>query len=144
MKKRIWIAPAVVSLLLFTAVSCGQQGPNMKEGLWEITVKMDMPGMPMQMPPQTYTHCLTHKDMVPQKKEEPGQSCKEIKREVKGDTVSWVVECPSPEGVVTSSGTVSYKGDAMDGVVKVRVPGGKQGGMEMTQHLKGRWIGQCK
>jgi hypothetical protein len=110
---------------------------NMKEGLWEITAKMDMQGMPVQMPPQTNTHCLTKKDTVPQK-QEPGQECKVTKHEVKGDTVTWVMECKTKEGPATSNGKITYKGETFEGVVKM-----KQSGMEMTQNLKGKWIGKC-
>ena len=147
MPRRDRIALAVVSILIASLAACGggPGGPNMKEGLWEITIRMDMPGMPMPMPPQTYRHCLTHKDMVPKTQEQPGQTnCREVKREVKGDTVSWVIECTAPEGAVISSGTVTYRGDAMEGAVKVRVPDGKRGAAEMTQQLSGRWVGPCK
>ena len=147
MPRRDRIALAVVSILIASLAACGggPGGPNMKEGLWEITIRMDMPGMPMPMPPQTYRHCLTHKDMVPNTQEQPGQTnCREVKREVKGDTVSWVIECTAPEGAVISSGTVTYRGDAMEGAVKVRVPDGKRGAMEMTQQMNGKWVGPCK
>jgi len=147
MPRRDRIALAVVSMLIASLAACGggPGGPNMKEGLWEITIRMDMLGMPMPMPPQTYRHCLTHKDMVPKTQEQPGQTnCREVKREVKGDTVSWVIECTAPEGPVTSSGTVTYRGDAMEGAVKVRVPDGKRGAMEMTQQMNGKWVGPCK
>jgi len=147
MPRRDRIALAVVSMLIASLAACGggPGGPNMKEGLWEITIRMDMPGMPMPMPPQTYRHCLTHKDMVPKTQEQPGQTnCREVKREVKGDTVSWVIECTAPEGAVISSGTVTYRGDAMEGAVKVRVPDGKRGAMEMTQQMNGKWVGPCK
>ena len=147
MNRRTAFCLALASLVTLSIAACGggQSGPNMKEGLWEITVKMDMPGMPMPMPPQTYRHCLTKKDMVPKTQEQPGQTnCREVKRDVKGDTVSWVIECTAPEGAVTSSGTVTYRGDAMEGAVKVRVPDGKRGTMEMTQQMNGKWVGPCK
>ncbi len=147
MPRRDRIALAVVSMLIASLAACGggPGGPNMKEGLWEITIRMDMPGMPMPMPPQTYRHCLTHKDMVPKTQEQPGQTnCREVKREVKGETVSCVIECTAPEGAVISSGTVTYRGDAMEGAVKVRVPDGKRGAMEMTQQMNGKWVGPCK
>lgn len=147
MEKRVTFALALASLLTLSLIACGggQSGPNMKEGLWEITVKMDMPGMPMQMPPQTFRQCLNKKDMVPQNKEEPGRTdCKEIKREVKGDTVNWVIECKAEGGTVTSSGTMTYKNDTLEGTVKVRVPDGRRGAMEMTQHMNGKWVGPCK
>jgi hypothetical protein len=137
MSKKIFISLVVISLFLFSGTALAG-GSNMKEGLWEITVKMEMPGMPRQMPAQKYTHCLKKDNMVPHK-EEPGQECKMVKRDIKGDTVSWVVECKTREGTAVSNGRVTYKGETFEGIVKV-----KHAGMEMTQHMSGRWIGQCK
>ncbi len=128
----VWIA--VYLFLCWNGMGLAQ---NMKEGLWEITMTMEMPGMSMKMPPQTNTHCLTKKDMVPQKGE-PGEECKVIKHEVKGDTVTWIMECKTKEGLTTFNGKVTYKGESFKGLVKM-----KQSGMEMTQNLKGKWIGKC-
>lgn len=123
---------------LFLFLSNIAEAQNMKEGLWQITMTLEMPGMPMQMPPQTYTHCLTKKDMVPQK-EEPNQECRMVKRDIEGDTVTWVMECKTSEGTAVFNGKVTYKGDSFEGIIKM-----KQSGMEMTQNLKGKWIGECK
>ncbi len=137
MGKKHCVLLIVVTLLLFSVtVFAGE--PDMKEGLWEITLKMEVPGMPMQMPPQTYTHCMTKKDHVPQK-QESDQDCKMIKHDIKGDTVTWVLECKTTEGTALSNGRVTFKGDSFQGVVKV-----EHGGTEFSQHLKGKWIGQCK
>jgi hypothetical protein len=134
-KKVCFLSIFAFLFLLLHGISIAQ---NMKEGLWEITMSMEMPGMPMKMPPYTNTHCLTKKDMVPQK-QEPGQECRMVKNEVKGDTVSWVMECKTKEGTAVFNGKVTYKGDSFEGVIKM-----KQGGMEMTQNLSGKWIGKCK
>ncbi|MEW6418041.1 MAG: DUF3617 family protein [Nitrospirota bacterium] len=134
--KKICLVLLLAFLFLF--LSNHSMAQNMKEGLWEITMTMEMPGMPMKMPPQTYTHCLTKKDMVPQK-EEPNQECKMIKHDVKGDTITWVIECKTREGTAVSNGRVTYKGTTFEGVIRV-----KHAGMEITQSLKGKWIGQCK
>jgi len=123
---------------LFLFLSNIAEAQNMKEGLWQITMTIEMPGMPMQMPPQTYTHCLTKKDMVPQK-EEPNQECRMVKRDIEGNTVTWVMECKTSEGTAVFNGKVTYKGDSFEGIIKM-----KQSGMEMTQNLKGKWIGECK
>jgi hypothetical protein len=138
MSKKICMLVFVISLFLF---SCGvQKGPNMKEGLWEMTVKMDIPGMPVQMAPQTHTQCLTQKEAVPQpRQKEPGQECKVVTQDVKGDTVSWRVECKTKEGTAVSNGTITYKGDTMEGIITMT-----QGSMKATQYLSGRWIGECK
>jgi len=135
MVKKICLVWVIALLPLF--LNDMAQGQSMKEGLWEITMRMEMPGMSMKMPPQTNTHCLTKKDMVPQKAE-PGQECKMIKSETKGDTVSWVMECKTKEGTVVFDGRVTYKGETFDGVIKM-----KQSGMDMTQNLSGKWIGKC-
>jgi hypothetical protein len=136
MNKKIFFVSILAFLFLFLSdVSMAQ---NMKEGLWEITLGTEMPGMPVQMAPHTYSHCMTKKDMVPQK-QNPGQECKMVKNEVKGDTVSWVMECKTKEGMTTSNGRLTYTGNNFEGVVKMTTAG-----MEMTQNMKGRWIGQCK
>jgi hypothetical protein len=109
----------------------------MKEGLWDITVKMDVPGMSVQIPPKTYTQCLTPKEAVPKPKEE-NNKCEIVKQDIKGDTVSWSVECKTKEGTAVSDGTITYKGDTMEGVITM-----KQGDMKATQRLSGRWIGKC-
>ncbi|OGP93902.1 MAG: hypothetical protein A2Z19_05105 [Deltaproteobacteria bacterium RBG_16_54_18] len=136
MSKKLCIVLFLISLFLFSCTV--QKGPNMKEGLWEITVKMDIPGMPVQMAPQTYTQCLTQKEAVPKPKEE-NNTCEIVKQDIKGDTVSWLVECKTKEGTAVSDGTITYKGDTMQGIITMT-----QGSMKATQHLAGRWIGACK
>ncbi|CAD7781789.1 MAG: hypothetical protein KCCBMMGE_01754 [Candidatus Methanoperedenaceae archaeon GB37] len=136
MVKKICFVSMFAFLFLF--LSNIAEAQNMKEGLWQITMTIEMPGMPMQMPPQTYTHCLTKKDMVPQK-EEPNQECRMVKRDIEGDTVTWVMECKTSEGTAVFNGKVTYKRDSFEGIIKM-----KQSGMEMTQNLKGKWIGECK
>jgi Protein of unknown function (DUF3617) len=136
MSKKICILLFVVSLFLFSCTV--QKGPNMKEGLWEITMQMEVPGMPVQMSPQTYTQCLTQKEAVPQR-EAPDQNCKIAKQDITGDTVSWRVECKTSEGTAVSDGRITYKGDTFAGVITM-----KQKGMEVTQRLSGRWIGKCE
>ena len=111
---------------------------NMKEGLWEITTQMEMPGMPMQLPPQIRNKCITKKDMVPQKTE-PDQNCKWLKKDIKGDTVVWKAVCQTDEGPVEFNGKVTYKGKTFDGVLIM-----KQSDMEITNKMSGRWIGKCK
>ena len=64
----------LVSMCVLAAVSVSYAGPDMKEGKWEMTTKMEMPGMPMEMPPVTYTQCLTKTDFVPQNAQQDPQT----------------------------------------------------------------------
>ncbi len=138
--------------VIFTACSKKEEGEkektfreervsvsDIKEGLWEITTTMEATGkLPIKMPSQTTTQCITKDNAVPQKVE-PNQDCKFKKSEIKGNTVSWIVECKNPEGPVTTEGTVTYKGTTFDGMIKT-----KQKDMIFTMTMKGKWLGECK
>ena len=124
-------------LLIFVSVSFA--GSLFNEGLWEITSKMEIPGMPVPMPPITYTQCMTNQDPVPNQSDS-GQECRMKNVKTKGHTVSWEMVCDSQQGEVKSSGKVTYKGERLDGVVMMDIPG--QGKMKMT--MTGQRIGKCK
>jgi len=130
---------AISAILLFSA-STVLAGPdvNMKEGLWEITSGVKMPGM--SMPPSTHTQCITKDDLVPQKAQ-PGQECQATDVQYKGNTVTWKIECSGQSGVMTGTGGITYNGDSFVGQVEITMPGQ---GMKMTTHMKGRRIGDCK
>ncbi|OPY64332.1 MAG: hypothetical protein A4E63_03561 [Syntrophorhabdus sp. PtaU1.Bin050] len=139
-------------MVVFLAVVCVawvmgcSKGPNLKDGLWEITTKVEMQGMPVPfaIPEQKVTQCITKKDAVPQKAEK-NQDCKMVSSKVTGDTVAWTMECRTQEGAKTDSqGTVTYKGDTFEGVTNVTVTPPGQNTMKMTQSMSGRRIGECK
>jgi hypothetical protein len=50
-----------LGLLALPALAADKNSPQ--PGLWEYTMKMEMPGMPFPMPPQTFQHCLTQADV---------------------------------------------------------------------------------
>ncbi len=131
--------------LLFTALILiltglpASYGMDMKDGLWEITSKIEMPGMPFAMPPQTFRQCITKDNPIP-KKEEGKQDCKILERKIKGNTVSWTMRCSSPEGTYQMKGETTYNRDSFTGEMQMTTPDGT----EMLQHMKGHRIGECK
>jgi hypothetical protein len=126
---------AFIALFFFHPASA----MDMKDGLWEITSKMEMPGMPMEMPPVKFTQCLTSKDSVPQDKIEQSQDCKIKNTDVKGNTVTWEMHCISDGKPVKNIGKVTYKGDSFEGETKTEMDG-----MQMFQKMSGRRTGNCK
>jgi len=48
-------------LALSTAALAGDA--KMQPGMWEYTMKMEVPGMPMAMPPITFQRCMTQQDV---------------------------------------------------------------------------------
>ncbi len=124
-------------ILLFSACS-GGNSVDLKEGKWNITTTMNMPGMPFQVPPITVTQCLTQKDFMPEQQEADDSSCKIINQQVKGSTITWEMECPNSK----SSTTITYKHDKFNGAttMKTTTPSGI---MNMSSTIEGKYIGLC-
>lgn len=113
-------------------------GVNMNPGMWEWTATMEIPGMPMQMPPSSYSACITAADIVP-KDNKMGQDCETVDLQTDGDTVSWSMTCTTTQGVTTSKGQITYNGDSASGESQVNTQG-----MQMTTKTTGRRLGPCQ
>jgi hypothetical protein len=133
-----------VLMTLFLVPSFAAE-PNLKDGMWEITTNMEMPGIPAgSMPAQKINQCITKKDSVPQKPEKESE-CKMISTKVVGDTVFWNMQCRMKDGSkIDSEGTATYKGDKFDGVTNMTMSQPGEKAMKMTQRMSGRRIGECK
>ena len=132
-----------VTLIIFvTAISVSFAGSelNMQEGKWEITTKVEMPGMPINMPPNKHIQCLTKKDLVPQSSQ-PGQECKITQTKVVANTVTWTIQCKNKGGEIKGNGKITYSGNSFEGTIKMTM---SQTNMEMTSHISGYRIGECK
>lgn len=135
-----WI---LVTALLPAAAQAA--APNMKEGLWEITMKMEMPGMPAGMPPQVSQQCFTQKDMADPRKTAPGGPgdgrCQMTDYKLQGNTATWNMACKG-EGAMTGVGSITYSGTSYTGTNRMTMA---QGGstQTMTMHYSGRHLGAC-
>ncbi|HIJ77892.1 MAG: DUF3617 domain-containing protein [Desulfobulbaceae bacterium] len=131
----------LATLLLQAACSSSPQGPNLKAGQWEISSRVEMSNMPFQIPPVTYSQCLTEDDFIPKPQEtDSGTPCDISQSEVIGDTVTWTLTCSSPQGKSISKGSITYHGDSFAGRLTVQGPGMPN----MTQIMQGRRTGACK
>lgn len=135
MLRKTLLLSVIISFALGLSVAYGL---NMKDGLWEITSRLEMPGMPMEMPAQTYTQCITRKDSVP--KGQNAEDCKILKKETRGDTVIWDMECSTPEGRMRMQGEITYAGTSFKGTVRMQ----SADGMDMLNKMSGRRVGDCK
>lgn len=131
------ISGLLFGFTLLAGTSClAGSGPNLQEGLWEITSKMEMMGM--NMPEMKHTQCMTKTDAVPESSPQD-QQCRMVNTTVKGDTVTWNMVCDTPEGKSTMNGTITYHGDSFKGMLTINTQG-----MEMVQRMSGRRIGECR
>ncbi len=146
MKKLVIFFLTAVTALYFLVVSVPVHaaGPNIREGKWEITTKIEIPGMSADMPQQSFVHkeCLTKDDFVPEgsRTKGAGGNCEIKDVRTKGDTVSWTMQCNTGQGVMDGKGSITYSGDTFEGTINTVM----QGGMKMTQYLTGRRIGDCE
>ena len=138
----------VASMLAATALSHAAHAaaPNMREGMWEITMKMEMAGMPGGMPPQVIKQCMTKKDVEnPQKFAQGGpgaERCQVSNYRLTGNTASWDMACKGPEEM-TGSGTITFSGDSYTSTTRMAMKSGGQT-QNMTMHSAAKRVGDCK
>ena len=120
--------------------------PNMKEGMWEITMKMEMHGMPAGMPPQVMQKCFTGKDLEDPRRTVPSggpgdSGCQVTDYKMQGNTATWNMACKG-EGAMTGSGSITYSGTSYTGTNRMTMTEGGNS-QTMTMHYSGRHLGAC-
>lgn len=121
--------------------------PNMTEGLWEITMKMDMPGMPGGAQPRTMQQCVTKKDIEnPQRiggNADPGSAkCQATDHRTQGNTTTWKMSCTGPNPM-SGTGSITYNGNAFTSNTQMTMTrGGKP--VTMAMNYSGKYLGPCK
>lgn len=156
------IACALVSasVLAMSLPVFAQAGGPRRDGNWQITVQMEMPGMPagMTMPPQTMTQCITPQDAADPSKTIPQQpqgrggaaqsDCKVSDYKTEGNKVSWKMTCTTPRPV-TGTGEFVYEKDSYTGTMTMDMgagagrSGAAGGAMTMKMNYTGKRLGDC-
>ncbi len=134
------------ALIAVPALTLAADKPDMTEGLWEITSKVNMPGMPMQMPAHTMQHCFTKEDIakgdktVPQG--QPDQKCNMVDRKMSGNKFTYKMVCTG-KNKMTMTGEViysktSYRGSSQMDMVQNGQP------MRMNTEYSARRLSDCR
>lgn len=104
--------------------------------LWEMTIKMDMPGMPM--PAMTQTVCQPKGAAYKPGNVSHQKHCETTDLKVSGDTTSWKMHC-SGRDAMDGSGEVIRSGNTLQGSMKM-----SSKDMQMTQVISGKRVGTCQ
>ena len=129
-------ALAAATLLLGLSPVLADETPA-KGDLWEVTSKMSMEGMPMEMPAQTHKVCAAKNWTKPPAGDNPNQKCTRSNYTVSGDKVSWTESCEP--GAMTGQGEITRQGsDAYTGSIVYA-----SGHGNMTIKLSGHKVGSC-
>lgn len=132
----------VMALMCLTLAAAPAWGLDLNPGLYEITVKVKMAGMPGEMPPQTSTQCITKQDPVPTSSA-GAQGCNITDMKTEGNTVFYTMECVQQGMKIQSKGKTTYSGDSFEGTTETNM-GPSAGNMTMTTTITGKRIGECK
>jgi hypothetical protein len=141
MNKKIFVVVCTACLGL-GLVACTGGDPDLEEGMWEITTEINMPGMPMKIPPMVYQQCLTKEDVVPKQGPVNQEICTYSSPKTRGNTVRWSVECKSPGGKTKNEGEITYNGTTFDGTITMSMTGAIN--MSGINKISGRRIGACQ
>ena len=141
--KRI-IAVSAVLLPMLSVPPTAHAASTLTPGMYEYTMKMNMPGAPMNMPAQTSRRCLNPKDVESNKAlempPEPNSDCQVRDMVMTGGNFSYKVACTRPQKLTGSvKGTMTATSMTMDMTMTVpEVPG------PIQQSATARRIGECK
>jgi hypothetical protein len=131
-----------IAILLTTLVCAGSlmaADSPMKPGKWAVTTQMDIPNMPIKMPPITVSVCITEEDLKNPEGNVPKQDkdCKIGDYSVDGNTVTWTVSCPKQK--MTGKGTITHGDDSYSGSMEMNMDG-----QTMKTKYSGKRQGDCK
>ncbi len=139
MRKYVPYVFAALAILATAAPSNAAEHPQ-KPGKWQVKVEMEMPGMPVKLPPVTTEICLTAEDLANPEKALPKDaksSCKISNYKVNGKTVTWTMDCPKEQ--MKGTGEITYTENSYTGTMQMTV-----GEQEMSSKYSGKWLGDCK
>jgi len=136
LKKKLSISILFVLVMAFPA-----WGLDLVPGKYEITAKVEMPGMPGR-PPQTMVQCLDEQTPVPNASA-AAQGCKIKDMKTKGNTVTYTMDCEQQGMEMQIDGEIKYHGKTFDGTTRMNM-GPAAGGMIVTTVIEGKRIGACE
>lgn len=130
----------VFALLAVLLVPAGTfAADTIREGLWEVTTQVEMPGMPMKMPATVMKHCYTKNDVSDQKKIiSRDKNCVVTDLKTSANKVTWKMTCTG-ENAATMTGETVFGDNSYNSVMKMNSHGQK-----MTMKVKGKRLGNCK
>jgi hypothetical protein len=137
------IAAAVVSGSLLA------QAPGVRrDGNWQVTMELNIPGMPQGMPPMTMTQCITKEQAADPSKLVPQGAgrglppdCKISDMKTEGNKTSWSMKCEG-QTAMNGTGEFTFVGDTYTGLIKMDTDRGGQPAT-MTMKYSGKRLGDC-
>jgi hypothetical protein len=129
---------AASALIVSASMSATGDGPR-RDGLWNVTIDMQMPGM--QMPPMKTTQCITKEEAADPLKSLPkanaGSECTVSDYKTEGNKISWSMKCAGSRPM-SGHGELVYTNDSYTGTMTIDTAG-----QAMTMKYAGKRAGDC-
>ena len=127
-------------VLILMAFTSAQADVDLHEGMWEITSKIEMSGVPVQIPDTTISQCISKEKIIPKTNKKVNEHCTISEQKIEGNTVTWKMKCG---GKMESQGSITYHGDTFEGLITSQTEIPNMGKMKMTIRMTGRRTGEC-
>lgn len=136
--RSVTLAHAGTALIGFALCAASPASAQSKDELWEVTSKMEMPGMQMAMPPQINRFCSgknrKDEEFIPKQGD-----CRMLESKRAGNTFTYKMDC-SGSHPSTVDGRITFGSNAYDGKMHM-VMKGSNDAMDMT--FTGKRVGDC-
>jgi len=124
--------------LAFALVASSLASAQGKDDLWEVSTKMEMPGMPMAMPAQTNRVCLgknrKDEEFVPKHGD-----CRMVDSKRVGNKFTYKMDCAGNDPT-TIDGAITFGNNVYDGQMRMTM---KKTRDTMDLTLTGKRVGDC-
>ena len=129
------LSQTLLALAIAAALPASAQG---KDDLWEVTSKMEMPGMPMALPAQTNRVCVAKnrkdEELIPRQGD-----CRLVDSNRVGSKFTYKMECAGQEPT-TVDGAITFGNNAYDGQMRMVM---KRTNDAMNIAFTGKRVGDC-
>jgi len=138
LRNRYLSSAGVVLVSIAALAAASPVAAQGKDDLWEVSSKMEMPGMPMAMPAQVNRVCLgknrKDEDLIPRQ-----DNCRVVDSKRTGNRLTYRMECTGSEPS-TIVGDLTFGNNAYDGQMRMTMTKTND---TMNMALSGRRIGDC-
>src|SRR4051794_5821019 len=133
--------PLIMTAALFATVAAAA---DIREGLYEITVRAELAGQPMTQAPMVVRQCVSEQSVQDLMSQMGGTgACKVSDFQQSGNRAHWNLVC-SGQMQVNGTGETQINGDEFTGRMNLSVQMGGDQSVPMVQNFTARRVGECQ
>jgi hypothetical protein len=116
---------------------------DLQEGLWEISVNMELGGQPASEKPLVMRQCIAQQSAQELMSKLAGAgTCSTTDLRQEGNRATWKVACSSPVELA-ASGSADFQSESFEGSMNGRIAAGNQQ-LGFSQTFRARRVGACQ